>query len=218
MATIKPGKAVANGDQNQARLGVAVGRCGFVVEEALEKMTHEQRRTGCAGAARRRRARPARSARAAAGSDMVKRRWKFVRHGLSASPQPSAAQGARVLLLNQLRKDAFKIGKAHQPGEIGGRSVGQDPALCNDDDAVADLLDDFKHMRDVEDRFAFCGEQLKQIFEQAAGDNIEAGERLVEDEQFGIVQQGRGDEHALAHSLGVSGDGRVLPGLEVQGA
>ena len=73
-------------------------------------------------------------------------------------------------------------------------------------------------MRDVEDGFALSGKQFEQIFEQAAGDNIEPAERFIEDEQFGIVQQGRGDEHALAHALGVGGDGRVLPGFEVEKA
>ena len=60
------------------------------------------------------------------------------------------------------------------------------------------------------------GEELEEIFEEARGDDIEAGERLVEDEQLGIVQQGRGDEHALAHAFGVGRDGRVLPGLEME--
>ena len=73
--------------------------------------------------------------------------------------------GPRVLLLDQLRKDAFKIGQAHQLRKVGGASIGQDPAFGDHDDAVADLLDDFKHMGDVEDSFALRREQLDEVFE-----------------------------------------------------
>ena len=37
----------------------------------------------------------------------------------------SCATAPGVLLLHQLREDAFEIGKAHQFREIGGRRVGQ---------------------------------------------------------------------------------------------
>ena len=57
----------------------------------------------------------------------------------------------------ELREYAFKIGQAHQLCEIGGRRVGQDAALGDDDDAVAYLLHDFQHMRDVDDCLAFRG-------------------------------------------------------------
>ena len=37
------GKAGSKGDLDKTRFGVAVGRSGFVIEEALKKMTDEQR-------------------------------------------------------------------------------------------------------------------------------------------------------------------------------
>lgn len=52
----------------------------------------------------------------------------------------------RFLLLDQLRKEAFQIGEAHQLRKFGGASIGQNPAFGDNDDAVADLFDDFKHM------------------------------------------------------------------------
>jgi len=106
----------------------------------------------------------------------------------------------------------------HEGGELRGRSVGEDATLGDDDDAVADLFDDFEDVGDVEDGFALGGEQFKKVFEEAGGDDIEAGEWFIKDEQLGIVKQGGGDEDALTHSLGVGRDGRVLPGFEIQEA
>ena len=61
------------------------------------------------------------------------------------------------------------------------------------DDAVADLLDDFEDVGDVEDGFALGGEGYEEVFEEAGGDYVEAGEGFVEDEEFGIVEEGGGD-------------------------
>ena len=77
----------------------------------------------------------------------------------------SLRNALRVLLFDQLRKDAFKIGQAHQLRKVGGAGIGQDPALGDNDHAIADLLDDFKHMGDVEDSFALRREQLDEVFE-----------------------------------------------------
>ena len=81
---------------------------------------------------------------------------------------------------------------------------------------MADQLDDLEDMRDVEDGLALCGELLQQIFEEPSGDDVEAGERLVEDQEPGIMQQRSRDEDALLHALGVERDGRVAPGLEAE--
>ena len=43
MAIMKGGRPVATGDLDEAGFGVAVGRGGFVVEEALEEVADEQR-------------------------------------------------------------------------------------------------------------------------------------------------------------------------------
>ena len=39
----------------------------------------------------------------------------------------------------------------------------------------------------------------EQVLEQAGGNRIQPRERLVEDEQLRIMQQGRGDQDALLH-------------------
>ena len=132
------------------------------------------------------------------------------RHGFNKLP----GEGAGVVLLDELREDAFEIGQGEQAFEVGWSRVGADAAAGEDDDAVADLLDDFEHVRDVEDGFAARGEFEEQVFEEAGGDDIEAGEWLVEDQKGGIVQQRRGDQYALLHAFGVGREGGVAPGLE----
>ena len=54
--------------------------------------------------------------------------------------------GPRLLLFNQLREDLFQIGKPHQTCKIVWSSVGDDPALCDYNDAVTDLLHNLHHM------------------------------------------------------------------------
>ena len=52
--------ARGKGDQDQPRFGVAVGRGGFVIEEALKKMAHQQRKLAALRRMHQLRARPAR--------------------------------------------------------------------------------------------------------------------------------------------------------------
>ena len=57
--------------------------------------------------------------------------------------------GCGVLLLNQLRKDAFEIGETHQLRQFGGRCVGQNSSPPNHHDSFTDLLHRFQHVRDI---------------------------------------------------------------------
>ena len=98
-------------------------------------------------------------------------------------------------------KTLSRLGSLINVARSSGGASATNLALCDHDDAVADLLDDFQHVRDVEDGFPLCRQEFKQVLEQPRRDDIESGERFVEDEQFGIVQQGGGDQHPLAHSL-----------------
>src|ERR1700748_2832132 len=110
----------------------------------------------------------------------MKMRWNSSNLGNLHHLDHLLRQAARILLLHQLRKHAFEIGKAHELREVRRPSVSQDVSFGDDNDAVANLLDHLKHVGDVDDRFAFSGEQFKKVFEQAAGNDIEAGKRFVE--------------------------------------
>src|ERR1700685_3404923 len=132
----------------------------------------------------------------ASGSDIMKSRWNSSRMANLHHLDHLLRRAAGILLLHQLRKHALKIRQAHQFGELGGMSVGQNSALGNHDHAAANLLDHFKHMGDVDHCFALRSQQLEQIFEQAARDDVEAGKRFIEDEQFWIVKTRSGNQEA----------------------
>ena len=51
----------------------------------------------------------------------------------------------------------------------GGR-VGEDAPAGEDDDAVANALDDLEHVRDVEDGLALRGEQDEEVLEKTSRD------------------------------------------------
>ena len=83
--------------------------------------------------------------------------------------------------------------------------LGGEPAARQDDGARADLLDHVEAMRAEQDHAALGRKHAQQRTKQQAGVDVEARERLVEHEELGVVQEGRGQEHALAHALRVRG-------------
>ena len=78
-------------------------------------------------------------------------------------------------------------------------------SLRQDHRARADLLDHVEAMRAEEDHPALRGEHRDERAEEQARVDVEAGERLVEHEQVGVVQQRRREQHALAHALAERG-------------
>ena len=50
------------------------------------------------------------------------------------------------------------------------------------------------------------GQRQDQVLDFAAADGVQAGGRLVEDNQFGIVDQGLGQADAALHALGEFAD------------
>jgi hypothetical protein len=108
--------------------------------------------------------------------------------------------GGVVLLVGVLGEDLLEVG-----GERGFHVfdcvLENHLAFVEDDDSGADLFDDFEDVGAEEDHFAFGGEDFEETAEEEGGVDVEAGEGFVEDEQFGIVEEGGGEEDALAHAL-----------------
>src|ERR1035438_4728081 len=94
-------------------------------------------------------------------------------------------------------------------GFVGGRleriggAVGDQRALVDDEDAVADTLDHIEHVGAVQDGFAGGGESGEQVFDEDGGIDIETGEGLVEKDDLRVVEQGGGDENFLPHAFGI---------------
>ena len=75
--------------------------------------------------------------------------------------------------------------------------------LLHDRHVVAQQFRLAQFMRREEDRLSPAAEPLQEFAEMDARQRIEAGERLVENQQIGIAQQGLRDAGALEHALGV---------------
>ncbi len=123
-----------------------------------------------------------------------------------------------IIHLGQLREDAFERGLAHQVAQVLDGIVGHHLALAEDQDGGADLLHDLEDVRAVEDDLAAVGECAQQAAEHERGGDVETGEGLVEDEDFGIVEQGGGEQNFLTHALGVGGERLVAIVPEPEGA
>ena len=83
------------------------------------------------------------------------------------------------------------------------RAVGDEAPLVDDQGAVADALDDVEHVRAVEDGLPLGGESGDEVAHQDAGVDVQARQRLVEQQQVGVVEEGRAQQHLLPHPLGV---------------
>ena len=75
-------------------------------------------------------------------------------------------------------------------------------AFVANDDAGANLFDNYEDVGTEEDYFAFVGKDFEEATEEESGVDVETGEGFIEDEKFGVVEEGRG---ALAG--GIEGDG-----------
>ena len=91
---------------------------------------------------------------------------------------------------------------------VGQAAVSDEAALGENRDAVAQRLGVAQDVRAEEDRAAAIAQIENQRSHVAATERIEAGHRLVEDDELGIVDERLGDAHALKHAL------RELPQLE----
>src|SRR5438270_353031 len=79
----------------------------------------------------------------------------------------------------------------------------------NNDDLRANPLDHFENMRDVQNNFAARGEFRNKVFKEQGGRDVEAGQRLVEDQNVRIVQQSGRNQNALLHAFRIRSQRRV---------
>jgi len=83
---------------------------------------------------------------------------------------------------------------------------GDEAALLDDGNLVAELLRDLEHVRREEDRAAALAVLAHDRLELVGGRRVEAHERLVHDDELRLVQQRRDDGQLLLHAVGVAGD------------
>ena len=124
-----------------------------------------------------------------------------------------------VAFFDEMQEDAFERRLADVLADFRGGSLSDDLSFAEDDEVGADFFDDFENVRAIEDCFAARAESLDEVFDDEDGGDVETGERLVEDENVGIVHESGDKQDALAHPLGIGthGDVAVRPeGKEVK--
>ena len=96
------------------------------------------------------------------------------------------------------------------------RIVGDDPPGAEDDDARAELLDGLELVRAVKDDPAIGGERPDDGAQDERRADVEAGHRLVENDQLRVVQESRREQHLLPHALRERRQRRVVVDVEAE--
>ena len=112
----------------------------------------------------------------------------------------SAATGSATSVRNVSSRLAG--GLAGLAAQFVERAFGDQPAAGDDADAVGHALGDFEDMRGHDDGAAGGDALAQHVLDRAGGAGVEAGQRLVEDDQLGIVHQRAGERHLLPHAAG----------------
>ena len=102
-------------------------------------------------------------------------------------------QGGRVVGLARLERAVLVAPRhavARRAGpERGGRPLGDEPPLLDDRDAVAERLRLVEVVRREEDRLAEVLQRADDVPRRAPRRRVEAGRRLVEEDQLGVADE-----------------------------
>ena len=89
---------------------------------------------------------------------------------------------------------------AYSLDERAGRALGDDLRLVHDHQPVAQLLRLVHVVRREDERHALLLEAVETVPEQVSRLRVEAGGRLVEQQQVGLVDEPAGDDQAPLHA------------------
>ena len=117
--------------------------------------------------------------------------------------RPQGAVDVHFLLRDEIEEDFLERVLAADAGaQFGQRAFGDQLAVIDDADALGHAFGHFEDVGGHDD-----GDTLAHLVEQHLLDlpgraGVEAGQRLVEDDQFRIVDEGAGERDLLQHALG----------------
>src|SRR6266478_3985241 len=114
-----------------------------------------------------------------------------------------------IFFLDELQEYSFQRRCSDAFADFTGGAVRYDLSFSENDQVGADFFHDFEDMRAIEDGFAAGAQGLNEIFDDESGSDVEAGKRLVQDEQIGIVHESGDEKDALAHALGIRSERNV---------
>ena len=135
----------------------------------------------------RRAASSARWARSA-GAPLPARRARRTRAAVDADHVDVAVELGCPLALG-IGRDVDLQDRIAAGGQLVDRALGDDPAAVDDDGPFAQVLDEIELVRREEHRRAPPGLADEDLGEGVDGHRVEAGERLVEHEDVGLVDQ-----------------------------
>ena len=101
--------------------------------------------------------------------------------------------------------------------EVGDRAVEHLVAVRDDADRVAEALGVFHQVRAEDDRAPLAPEVDDRVLERLGVHRVEAAERLVEDDEIGLVEEGADELNLLLHAARELLDARVAPVLVAAG-
>ena len=101
----------------------------------------------------------------------------------------------------EFRKNRFERRQRHQRAQLHNGIVGNDASLMQDDHAGTNTLYRFELVRTEQHHLAARGKILDQLAQDQRRVHVEARERLVQQDEIGIMQQRRGHQHLLAHAF-----------------
>ena len=130
-----------------------------------------------------------------------------------------ATPGSTLGRMGERPKDVLERLLAGGRSQAFERAVGDQVPLVNDHHAVADLLHHVQHVGAVEHRFSLGGQGGEEVLDQDRGVDVQPRERLIQQDQVRVVQQGGRDQDLLPHALGIGVQpagavGRQAEGLE----
>ena len=164
---------------------------------------------------------PARSA-AAAAVNWVRKRSRLLRLDRQAAFLGREAHREHVLEGHQALRQAAAVARGdldpprvavEQRAHLAHVALGEEAPAVQQHDPRGDRLDLVQHVARDQDVHALLAELAEQLGQLGAPDRIEARQRLVGDQELGIVRDRLRQAHALAHALRVRA-GRPLAALD----
>ncbi len=112
----------------------------------------------------------------------------------------------RTSACDELQEDVLQASRpAHLAlgPDLVERALGHDAPAVDHRHLVAQPLHHVEHVRGEEEGHAARGQAPQEVAHHAAGDGVDAVERLVEEEHLRAVDEGAGEGQLLAHALRV---------------
>src|ERR1051326_8370951 len=113
------------------------------------------------------------------------------------------SESVGIYVLRELQERFFERGHQTFRSYLVNRAVGDYRSVSQQHQVRAHLFHHLEHRGAEEDGAARSREQLHHLAEDQRHRDIESGERLVKNENFGIVHQRRDEHNTLAHTFGI---------------